>query len=42
MQSKKLPLLTTFVCAALVISMMIGCDGSDDAKLEDRSRLPTL
>ena len=31
MQSKKLTLLTTFVCAALAISMMIGCDGSDEA-----------
>ena len=30
MQSKKLSLLTTFVCAALAMSMMIGCDGSDD------------
>jgi len=31
MQSKKLTLLTTFVCAALAMSMMIGCDGSDEA-----------
>jgi len=31
MQSKKLPLLTTFACAALAMSLMIGCDGSDEA-----------
>jgi hypothetical protein len=31
MQSKKLTLLTTFVCAALAMSMMIGCDRSDEA-----------
>ncbi len=31
MQSKKLLLPTTFVCAALAMSMMIGCDGSDEA-----------
>ncbi len=31
MQSKKLSLLTTFVCAVLAMSMMIGCDGSDEA-----------
>ena len=31
MQSKKLTLPTTFVCAALAMSMMIGCDGSDEA-----------
>ncbi len=31
MQRKKTTLLTTFVCAALAMSTMIGCDGSDEA-----------
>ena len=31
MQRKKITLLTTFVCAALMMSMMTGCDGSDEA-----------
>lgn len=31
MQSRKLLILTTFVCAALAASMMIGCDRSDEA-----------
>ena len=31
MRRKRLLPLTTFVCAALAMSMMIGCDGSDEA-----------
>ena len=40
MQSKKLPLLTTFACAALAMSLMIGCDGSDEADTSSNPGAP--
>jgi len=40
MQNKKLSLLTTCVCAALMMSMMTGCDGSDDADTSSNPGAP--
>jgi len=40
MQRTRMTLLTTFVCAALAISMMIGCDGSDDADTSSNPGAP--
>ena len=31
MKNKKVSMWVTFACAALMVSMMIGCDGSDEA-----------